>query len=97
MREDVLEQVVKDWLQLNGYFTIHNLAVQAWEGSFAAIRTRDATTCGLQACLNDEDTRVPAPELERLWLLRKGQTTSHRFPSDPRLDHRKAKAQVRSK
>ncbi len=25
MKEDVLEQIVDDYLQLNGYFTVHNV------------------------------------------------------------------------
>jgi len=42
MKEDVLEQVVEDYLQLRGYFTIHNLRFKPDKVTLNTSRTKMA-------------------------------------------------------
>ncbi len=42
MKEDVLEQIAEDWLQLHGYFTIHNVAFKPRKDSAEYVSQQDS-------------------------------------------------------
>jgi hypothetical protein len=65
MKEDVLEQVVDDYLQMKGYFTRHNLRFKPAPEHAAYVRSDDVVASDIDVLGVDPRMRGPA----RVWVV----------------------------